>query len=113
MAENLQKPRGTKDILPEEQKYWQFLSQVVMDKCESFGCGKIETPIFEYGETFTKSLGSSSDFVTKEMFEVRRANTFSQIEDMDDEKKTLILRPEYTAGVVRAYLENGMKTELL
>ena len=110
MAEVINKPRGTKDILPDEQKYWQFLSQIVMDKCESFGCGRIETPVFEYAEIYTKSLGTTSDIVSKEMFEVSRALLAEQIGSEDDEKKTLVLRPEVTAGIVRSYLENGMKT---
>lgn len=110
MAENIHTPRGTKDILPEEQKYWQFLSKVVTDKCESFGCSKIETPIFEYAEVFTKGLGDSSDIVTKEMFEARRAISADNLESKDEEKKTMILRPEMTAGIVRSYNENGMKT---
>ncbi|AKM82788.1 TPA: histidine--tRNA ligase [Candidatus Berkelbacteria bacterium] len=110
MAENLQKPRGTKDILPDEQKYWQYVSQVVFDKCESFGCGKITTPMFEFAEVFTKSLGSSSDIVTKEMFEVRRAINPSLIEEgSETDKKTMVLRPEFTAAIVRSYIENGMK----
>jgi len=109
MAENLRTPRGTKDILPEDQKYWQYISQVVFDKCESFGCDKITTPIFEYAEVFTKSLGNSSDIVTKEMFEVKRATNPAQIDSQDDEKKVMVLRPEFTAGIVRSYIENGMK----
>jgi len=108
MAE-IKTPRGTKDILPEEQKYWRFLNQSFSQKCESFGCGKIETPLFEYGEIFTKSLGVSSDVVTKEMYEVKRAKTALETEK-DDEDKILVLRPEMTAGIVRSYIEHGMKT---
>lgn len=109
MAENLRTPRGTKDILPDDQKYWQYISQVVFDKCESFGCNKITTPIFEYAEVYMKSLGNTSDIVTKEMFEVKRATNPAQIDSQDDEKKTMVLRPEFTAGIVRSYIENGMK----
>jgi len=110
MAEILRTPRGTKDILPEEQKLWRFLSNIFSDKCESFGCGKIETPLFEYAEVFTKSLGVSSDVVSKEMYEVRRAQSISEMLDKEDETKTLVLRPEITAAVVRSYIEHGMKT---
>lgn len=109
MPENLRTPRGAKDILPEDQKYHQYISSVVFDKCESFGCGKITTPIFEYAEVFMKSLGQTSDIVTKEMFEVRRAINPTQIDNQDDEKKVMVLRPEFTAGIVRSYVENGMK----
>lgn len=112
MAE-IRTPRGTKDILPEEQKIWQFISSVVSKKCQSFGCNKIETPIFEYAEVFTKSLGITSDIVTKEMFEVRRAKASEVIAEdafRQDEAKTMVLRPEMTAGIVRSYIEHGMKT---
>lgn len=110
MSLNLRSPRGTKDILPDEQKYWQYLSKTVEEKCSSFGCGKIDTPIFEYADVFTKSLGSSSDVVSKEMFEVRRANTVINSMEKNDEDSTMVLRPEYTAGIVRSYIEHGMKT---
>ena len=109
MAEELRTPRGTKDILPDEQKYWRFLNQVVTEKCESFGCGKIETPVFEYAEVFTKSVGASSDIVTKEMYQVARANTIDAQMNADDEPRILVLRPEMTASIVRSYIEHGMK----
>lgn len=102
-----QTPRGTRDILPEEQKYWQFVRITFQKKCEAFGCGRIDTPIFEYGEIFSKSLGESSDIVTKEMFEARRAGG-AALEKEDE--RLLILRPEITAGVMRAYIQHGMKT---
>jgi histidyl-tRNA synthetase len=111
MAENLRTPRGTKDILPDEQKYWQYLNQVIAEKCESFGCGKITTPIFEYADVFTRGLGLASDIVTKEMFQVNRAkNIENQINMEEDESKMLIMRPEITGGIVRSYIEHGMKT---
>ena len=110
MAEILKTPRGTKDILPEEQKIWRYLSDTVQKKCEAFGCGKIETPIFEYAEIFAKSLGVSSDIVTKEMYEVRRAQSIQQSLDEKDESRLMVLRPEMTAGVVRSYIEHGMRT---
>ena len=109
MSDELRTPRGTKDILPDDQKYWRFVNQVITEKCESFGCGKIDTPAFEYAEVFTKSIGTSSDIVTKEMYQVSRANTLDAQINSDDESRNLILRPEFTAGVVRAYIEHGMK----
>lgn len=111
MSGNLRTPRGTKDILPDEQKYWRYLSQVVADQCESFGCGKIDTPLFEYGEVFTKGLGTGSDIVTKEMYQLTRAASGeNQNPGENDESKALVLRPEITAGIVRAWLEHGMRT---
>lgn len=107
MDQLMQTPRGTKDILPEEQKYWQYLEDIVRAKCEAFGCGKIETPVFEYAEIFNRGLGTSSDIVSKEMYKVTRAN---EENELDKDNRTLILRPEMTAGVARAYVEHGMKT---
>jgi len=107
-----QTPRGTRDILPDEQKYWRYLREIVTKKCETFGCGRIDTPIFEYAEVFQKSLGDESDIITKEMFEVRRATGVTeQLEDRDKEDtRLLVLRPEITASIARAYTQHGMKT---
>lgn len=102
----IQSPRGTKDILPDDQKYWRFILNTFRKKCDSFGCSEIETPIFEYAEIFTKGIGESSDIVNKEMYEVRRAG----LEAENDEKNVLVLRPEFTAGIVRSYIQHGMKT---
>jgi len=108
MSETLQTPRGTRDILPSDQKYWQFLVKIFEKKSETFGCAKIETPIFEYAEVFTRSLGGASDIVSKEMYQVSRVKTTTQ--EGEEDKNLLILRPELTAGIARAYVEHGMKT---
>ncbi len=100
----LQTPRGTKDILPEDQRYFKFIQEAVERQAGINGYEKIETPIFEYQSLFTKAIGEDSDIVEKEMYEVKRLG-----EERSDEKEKLILRPEYTAGVVRAYIEHGMK----
>lgn len=115
MEQNLriiQTPRGTKDILPDEQKYWRFVRDTFTKKCETFGCGRIDTPIFEYADIFQKGLGDESDIVTKEMYEVRRgASVAEQVSDSEkEEKRLLVLRPELTAGIVRAYIQHGMRT---
>lgn len=104
MAELIQAARGTKDILPQDQPYWRFIEKAVEKKLEQMGFGRIETPIFEYPNIFLRSLGSSTDIVQKEMFKVERYGGKVN----DDDKAQYILRPENTAGVVRAYLENGM-----
>ncbi len=101
----LQTPRGTKDILPEDQKYFKFIQEAVERQTGINGYEKIETPIFEYQSLFTKGIGEDSDIVEKEMYEVKRLG-----EERSDEKEKLILRPEYTAGVARAYIEHGMKS---
>ena len=106
----IQTPRGTKDILPDAQKYWSFVRQIFEKKCESFGCGKIDTPIFEYAEIFQKSLGVNSDILSKEMYEVTRAKTTSDRTDEKENERILVLRPEMTAAIVRAYIQHGMKT---
>ena len=56
MEKLFQTPRGTRDILPDDQIYWQFVKGAFQKKCETFGCGRIDTPIFEYADVFTKGL---------------------------------------------------------
>ncbi len=95
--QTFQTPRGTKDILPEEQKYWAKIRKVVPHLAESYGFERIDTPILEYAELFTRSIGTSTDIVSKEMYTLSTKGG-----DM------LALRPENTAGIVRAYLQYGM-----
>lgn len=97
-------PRGTHDILPQDESLWRYFYETVEWRASGFGFGRIETPLFEAPEVFTRALGETTDIVQKEMFEVRRATA----ED-SDETSSYILRPEGTAGVMRAYLENGMQ----
>ena len=108
--EIINSPRGTKDILPEEQKYWFFLYDLVRDKMTSFGAKRIETPIFEYAEIYARALGKGTDIVDKEMFEVRRSISGLDAIANEEPAKIMVLRPEYTAGIVRAYIQNGMNT---
>lgn len=108
MKMQLQKPRGTRDILPEEQKYWRFIEDIVDKRCGAFGFGKIETPIMENKELYAKGIGQATDIVEKEMYSVKRFS--SETANEDDDKSELVLRPEYTAGIVRAYLEDGMQS---
>ena len=104
----LQAPRGTKDILPDDQKYWFYLFDLVREKMGIFGAKRIETPIFEYAEIYTRAIGKGTDIIDKEMFEVRRAAGIINEPLSGEDSRMMVLRPEYTAGVVRAYLENGM-----
>lgn len=109
----LQKPTGTRDILPEEQKYWQFLDKIVEKRAIAFGFEKIDTPFFEYKSVFTRGIGETTDIVEKEMYEVKRSNqdTSEKLNVNSEEiKEASVLRPENTAGIVRSYLENGMIT---
>ena len=90
-------PRGTSDILPQEQAYWRYIEQKVVDICQLYGYERIDLPAFEDTSLFSRSIGEGTDIVEKEMY------TF---EDKGGNKITL--RPECTAPVCRAYLEHGM-----
>jgi len=90
-------PRGTADILPEEQPYWKHILGTAERLCQLFGYQAIETPIFEEASLFTRGVGETTDIVQKEMYAFR-----------DRGGDELALRPEGTAGVCRAYLQNGM-----
>jgi len=96
---NLQAPKGTKDILPDEQPYWRHFYRTVEKSALKSGFEKIDVPIFESTTLFKQSIGEATDIVEKEMY------TF-----LDKSRNSLTLRPEFTAGVVRAYLEHGMYT---
>ncbi len=90
-------PRGTADILPEEQNYWRFVEAKAIVLCRLYGYQRLDTPAFEDFQLFTRSIGEGTDIVTKEMY------TFKDRSD-----NILALRPEGTAPVCRAYLEHGM-----
>lgn len=106
MADLTQTPRGTKDILPEEQAYWQWIIRLFSKRAEALGFERIETPTFEYAHIFTKGVGQTSDIVEKEMFTVTRFNDSKE----PNEKEPMVLRPEGTAAIARAYVEHGMQT---
>jgi len=94
----VQAPRGTHDILPEEQKYWDRVRNVVSQVASNFGFERIDTPIFEDVRLFTKGIGQSTDIIQKEIYTFKTKGG-----------EQLALRPEFTAGIVRAYIEHGMK----
>ncbi len=93
----IQRARGTRDLLPPETRVWQAVEAVARDVFNAFGGEEIRTPIFEPTELFVRSVGESTDIVHKEMY------TFE-----DRKARSLTLRPEGTAGVARAWLENRM-----
>ena len=95
--EQIKKPRGTLDILPEQTAAWQYIEKVIRKKCLEYGFGEIRFPTFEATELFSRGVGDTTDVVQKEMY------TFK---DRDD--RSLSLRPEGTACVVRSMLENGL-----
>ncbi len=90
-------PRGTSDVLPEEQAYWRHIEQKAVNVCQLYGYQRIDTPTFEDTRLFSRSIGEGTDIVEKEMY------TFE-----DKGGNQLTLRPEGTAPVCRAYLEHGM-----
>ena len=90
-------PRGTTDILPEDQAYWKYIEDKALAACRLFGYGRIETPAFEDAALFTRSVGEGTDIVNKEMYVFK-----------DRSDNELALRPEGTAPVCRAYIEHGM-----
>jgi len=90
-------PRGTSDILPEEQAFWRYIEQKAVNICQLYGYERIDAPAFENTRLFSRSIGEGTDIVEKEMY------TF---EDRSGNKITL--RPEGTAPVCRAYLEHGL-----
>ncbi|GIN20113.1 MAG TPA: histidine--tRNA ligase [Bacillus bacterium] len=94
---SIQIPRGTQDILPGEVEKWQFIEQKAKDICKRYLYKEIRTPVFEHTELFQRSVGDTTDIVQKEMY------TFE-----DRGSRSLTLRPEGTAAVVRSYAENKM-----
>lgn len=98
---DLRPVRGTRDFLPDESRLRRHIEGIARATAERFGYGEIATPIFEFTEVFQRTLGDSSDIVTKEMY------TFA-----DRNGDLITLRPENTAGIVRAFLSNGLGQRL-
>jgi histidyl-tRNA synthetase len=98
MSERFKVPRGTFDVLPEQQPVRERVEAVSRRRLESAGYGHIDTPIFEDTELFARGVGESTDIVLKQMFSFE-----------DQGGRSLTLRPEATASVCRAYLEHGMQ----
>lgn len=88
---------GMRDILPQDQKYWQAVTSSAQKIANDYGYGLIETPILELADVFTKGIGKQTDVVEKEMYSF-----------VDQGGDHLVVRPEGTASVVRAYIQHGM-----
>ncbi|WP_308737488.1 histidine--tRNA ligase [Paenibacillus sp. AR247] len=95
-----QKPTGTQDLLPGTVEKWQFVEEKARDLCRRFNYREIRTPMFEQTELFERGVGETTDIVEKEMY------TFK-----DKGDRSMTLRPEGTAGVVRSYVENKLYGE--
>jgi histidyl-tRNA synthetase len=93
-------PRGTHDVLPAEQPRWQLVTGELERLCALYGYRRIQTPGFEETELFTRTSGAGSDVVQKEMYSFK-----------DRGGRSLTLRPEATAPIVRAYIEHGLHRE--
>lgn len=109
MKINYTSPKGIPDILPTDQKYIEFITDIVTKRSYSYGFEKINLPIFEDSRLYQKGTGLSTDVVQKEMYEISRTNNGEN--EKDEEKIKYCLRPEFTPGVVRAYLEHAMFTK--
>ncbi|NLZ70696.1 MAG: histidine--tRNA ligase [Clostridiaceae bacterium] len=92
-------PRGTRDILPDETRLWQYVEDKFRSVCDRFAYEEIRIPTFEHTEVFLRSVGETTDVVQKEMY------TFD-----DKSGRSLTLRPEGTAGVARSFIEQGMSS---
>ncbi len=102
MSESYKALQGFRDVLPEEQPYWQFVERVASEVAELYGYRRIETPLVEETALFRRTSGEGTDIVDKEMY------NFNDRANKEGHSLSLSLRPEGTAGVVRAYLEHGM-----
>jgi len=102
MSRQIAAPRGTRDLLPPDTAAWSHVEGVARDLARRYDLDRIEIPLFERIELFARGLGESSDAVEKEMFRVAGAR------GSHEEGSEWALRPEPTAGIVRAYLEHGM-----
>ena len=96
-SRQIQSVRGMHDILPEEQKYWRYIQKKIENLLEYYGFERISTPVLESADLFNRAVGETSDIISKEIYTLKTKGG-----------DTLALRPEATAGLVRAYLENGM-----
>src|SRR3954465_11094583 len=92
-------PRGTRDLLPADRPAWDRLERLTSDLAARYGYRQITTPMFEQTDVFERGVGEVTDIVEKELF---------RIEPRTEEAESWSLRPEPTAGIVRAYLQHGM-----
>jgi len=98
----LQPVRGTKDLFGKDIKFFNHIIKIAQNCSELFGFEEIQTPIFEFSEIFERNLGETSDIISKEVYKF-----------LDRSENYLTLRPEFTAGIVRAIISNGELTQIL
>lgn len=97
MTVRYRRPTGTLDILPEDRPYWRHLEQTIHELMGLYGYEQMDVPVFEYTELYVRGVGEGTDIVEKEMYSFK-----------DKGGDNITLRPEFTAGMARAYVENGM-----
>ena len=102
MAEINKAPRGTNDVLPSDVYKWQHVEKELIYTASLYGFREIRVPVFEHTEVFTKSVGDTTDVVQKEMYTFR-----------DKGDRSITLRPEFTAGVIRSVIENSLTAAAL
>jgi histidyl-tRNA synthetase len=94
----IQRPKGMQDVLPDDRRYWDAVIARANNLARRYGFQRIDVPVIEYTDLFARGVGVASDFfVQKEMYTI-----------VEEDETSITLRPEFTAGFVRAYLENGM-----
>lgn len=96
MAETIKAIRGTNDVLPTDSRKWRYVENALFDAAALFGFEEIRIPVFEHTEVFSRGVGDTTDVVQKEMY------TFD-----DRGGRSITLRPEFTAGVMRSLIEHG------
>lgn len=100
MAVEMQRPKGTNDMLPQDAYKWKYIESIFKRIAKNYNIKEIRTPIFEHTEVFLRGVGDTSDIVQKEMY------TFK-----DKGDRSITLKPEGTAGIVRAFIENRLFNE--
>lgn len=98
----IQAPKGTRDVLPSESYKWQYIEEEIRRLCRSYGVHELRTPVIEHTELFARGVGDTTDIVQKEMY------TFK-----DKGDRSITLKPEGTAGMARAFLENRLFNEAM
>ena len=93
----LQPVRGMRDILPGEQPYWQQVRKVLENSAIEYGFSRIDTPVVEYENLFTRPIGEGSDVIDKELYSFKSRS-----------RDNVALRPEFTTSIARAYIQHGM-----
>ncbi len=94
-------PRGTRDLLPAERPGWARLERLAAELAARYGYREIQTPLFEQSDVFERGVGETTDIVEKELF---------RLAPRAEDRETWALRPEATAGIVRAFIQHGMQT---